>query len=137
MLLLAFGLLTLNVPVTLVAFALMGVGSSLFQTPNNSEFMLCLPREKSGLASSIQATTRNLSMSVGVSLATMLMTIMMGSMDYSAIAGGPLAGELATSVAVAIALGAVLSVLGAGLSFLSERAPTTALGPIHHEESTK
>lgn len=138
MLLLAFGLLTLNVPLTLVAFALMGVGSSLFQTPNNSEFMLCLPREKGGLASSIQATTRNLSMSVGVSLATMLMTFMMGSMDYSAIAGGPLAGELATSVAVAISVGAVLSVLGAGLSFLSERAVEGAvLGPAHHEEPAK
>ncbi len=121
-LLLALGFFTINVPLTLFAFVVMGIGSSAFQTPNNSEFMLSLPREKSGLASSIQATTRNLSLAIGVSLATLLMTVMMGSMDYSTIAGGPLAGELASSVAVAVSIGGVLSMMGAIVSRLSEKA---------------
>jgi EmrB/QacA subfamily drug resistance transporter len=125
---LAFGFLTVNVPLTLAAFALMGVGSSAFQTPNNSEFMLSLPREKSGLASSIQATLRNLSTAIGVSLATMLMTVMMGSMNYSAIAGGPMAGELASSVAVAVSIAGALSVAGAVISRLSEKAVEAAEG---------
>jgi len=47
----AYGFATLDVPTTVVGFVLMGVGSCLFQTPNNSEIMLALPREKSGLAS--------------------------------------------------------------------------------------
>lgn len=118
--LLAYGFLTGNVLITLVAFAIMGVGSSLFQTPNNTEFMLSLPREKSGLASSIQATARNLSAAVGVSLATLLMTLMMGSMDYSAIAGGPMADELASSVSIAVVVAGVLSLIGAVVSRSSE-----------------
>jgi len=120
--LLAYGFFVHNLLITLAAFAIMGVGSSLFQTPNNTEFMLSLPREKSGLASSVQATARNLSAAVGVSLATLLMTIMMGSMDYSAIAGGPLADELASSVAVAVTVAGALSLVGAAISRLSEVA---------------
>jgi Na+/melibiose symporter-like transporter len=122
MFLLAFGFLSINVPLTLAAFALMGVGSSVFQTPNNSEFMLSLPPEKSGLASSIQATARNLSTAIGVSLATLLMTLMMGSMDYSAIAGGPLSGELSYSVAIAVSIAGGISMVGAFVSRLSEKA---------------
>lgn len=118
---LAFGFLTINVPLTLVAFALMGVGSSMFQTPNNTEFMLSLPRQKSGLASSIQATTRNLSTAIGVSLSIMLMTIMMGSIDYSVISGGPLAAEMASSVAVAVSAAGVLSIVGAIVSRMGEK----------------
>lgn len=119
--LMAYGFLVQNVYLTLAAFVSMGVGSSLFQTPNNSEMMLSLPREQNGLASSMQATIRNLSLAVGVSLATILMTLMMGSMDYGAIAGGPLAGTLARSVAIAVAFGGVLSLAGALISRLSER----------------
>lgn len=119
--LMAFGFLTINVPMTVAAFFLMGVGSCLFQTPNNSEMMLALPREKNALASSIQATTRNLSMAMGISVATILMTLMMGSMDYGAIAGGPLAGELARSVAIATTIGGAISLIGAIISRSGER----------------
>jgi MFS family permease len=115
--LLAFGFLTLNVPLTLIAFFAMGVGSSLFQSPNNTELMNSLPREKSGLASSVQATMRNLSMALGISLATILMTLLMGSMDYSAIAGGPLARELASAISLAVAVSGGLSLVGALLSY--------------------
>ncbi len=118
--LMAYGFLAQQLLVTLVAFFFMGIGSCMFQTPNNSEMMLALPKEKGGLASSIQATTRNLSMAVGVSLATIMMTMMMGSMDYSALAGGPLVDDLARSVAIAVAFGGVLSLMGAVLSRSSE-----------------
>ena len=117
----AYGFMEANVPLVLVSFAVMGVGSCLFQTPNNAEMMMALPMKKSGLASSIQATTRNLSLAVGVSLATILMTLMMGSMDYGAIAGGPLAGDLSDSVAMAVAFGGALSIAGAIISRLGEK----------------
>ena len=112
----SFGFLIISIPLTVAGFFLMGIGSSLFQTPNNAEMMLALPREKSALASSIQATTRNLSVAMGISIATILMTLMMGSMDYGAIAGGPLAGELARPVAIAISFGGALSLMGAAIS---------------------
>jgi EmrB/QacA subfamily drug resistance transporter len=116
----AYAFMDANVPLVLIAFAVMGLGTCIFQTPNNAELMMALPMKKSGLASSIQATTRNLSLAVGVSLATILMTLMMGSMDYGAIAGGPLAGELSDSVATAVAFGGVLSLAGAAISRLGE-----------------
>ena len=127
LLLLAYAFLSLNVPLTLVAFFLMGIGSSLFQSPNNTEMMMTLPKEKTGVASSVQATLRNLSMALGVSLATIMMTLLMGSMDYSAITGGPMAGELAGAVSLAIVVSGLLSLVGAILSYQrrrpSERAP--------------
>lgn len=119
--LMAYGFWSLNVMMTIAAFLFMGLGSCLFQTPNNSEMMLALPREKSGLASSVQATTRNLSTAMGISIATILMTLMMGSMDYGAIAGGPLAGELARSAAIATAFGGLFSIIGAAISRRTER----------------
>ena len=121
-LLMAYSFLNLNVLLSVVGFFFMGIGSSLFQAPNNSDMMLSLPREKSGVASSLQATIRNLSMSMGVSLATILMTFMMGSMDYGAIAGGPLAGELASSVSIAVVVGGALSLIGVVISRMGERA---------------
>jgi len=124
---LAYGFLSRDVLLTLLAFFLMGIGSSLYQSPNNTVLMAALPKEKSGVASSVQATTRNLSMAIGVSLATILMTLLMGSMDYSAIAGGPLADELATSVAIAVAVSGALSLLGALLSYLGERGTEASL----------
>jgi len=117
----AYGFMDVNIPLVLIAFVLMGIGTCLFQTPNNAEMMMALPIKKSGQASSVQATTRNLSLAVGVSLATILMTLMMGSMDYGAIAGGPLAGELSDSVATAVAFGGVLSIVGAIISRLGEK----------------
>jgi len=122
----AYGFMDTNVLLVLAAFAVMGVGSCLFQTPNNAEVMMALPMKKSGLASSIQATTRNLSLAVGVSLATILMTLMMGSMDYGAIAGGPLAGELSDSVAIAVAFSGILSLVGAIIARLGEKGMITS-----------
>lgn len=110
-----------SLPIILSAFAVMGVGSCLFQTPNNAEMMMALPMRRSGLASSVQATTRNLSLAVGVSLATILMTVMMGSMDYGAIAGGPLADDLKGSVALAVAFGGAISMVGAIISRSGEK----------------
>ncbi len=121
LLLLAYAFVSLNVPLTLVAFFLMGIGSSLFQSPNNTEMMMTLPKEKTGVASSVQATLRNLSMALGVSLATIMMTLLMGSMDYSSIAGGPMAGELAGAVSLAIVVSGLLSLIGAALSYQRRR----------------
>jgi MFS family permease len=121
LLLLAYAFLSMNVPLTLAAFFFMGVGSSLFQSPNNTEMMMVLPKEKTGVASSVQATLRNLSMALGVSLATIMMTLLIGSMDYSAIAGGPLAGELAEAVSLAIVVSGLLSLVGALLSYQRRR----------------
>ena len=66
--LMAFAFVSTNLVLVLVAFFLMGIGSALFQSPNNTEVMVALPREKAGIASSMSATLRNLGMALGVSV---------------------------------------------------------------------
>jgi predicted MFS family arabinose efflux permease len=55
-------------------FAVLGLGSALFQSPNSTEIMNAFPREKVAIASSITATVRNLGMTVGTSVGTLLIS---------------------------------------------------------------
>jgi EmrB/QacA subfamily drug resistance transporter len=49
-----------------ICFSIIGVGFGLFQTPNTYTIMNSVPQKISGIASSIQATMRNIGMVVGV-----------------------------------------------------------------------
>lgn len=51
---------------------LVGLGSSLFQSPNNSSVMSSVPKAKLGLAGGINALVRNLGMVLGVALSVTL-----------------------------------------------------------------
>ncbi|WP_434510205.1 MFS transporter [Desulfitobacterium sp. AusDCA] len=51
---------------------LMGLGSSLFQSPNNSSVMSSVPKPKLGLAGGLNALVRNLGMVVGIALSVTL-----------------------------------------------------------------
>ncbi|HVJ48280.1 MFS transporter [Desulfitobacterium sp.] len=51
---------------------LIGLGSSLFQSPNNSSVMSSVPKPKLGLAGGINALVRNLGMVVGIALSVTL-----------------------------------------------------------------
>ena len=55
-------------------FAVLGLGSALFQSPNSTEIMNAFPREKVGIASSITATIRNLGMTVGTAVGTLVIS---------------------------------------------------------------
>lgn len=67
----------LSVDSTLVHFmlgvALMAVGTGLFQSPNTSLIMSTVPKDKLGVAGSINGLVRNLGMIFGISLSTMLL----------------------------------------------------------------
>ncbi|QNU66748.1 MFS transporter [Ruminiclostridium herbifermentans] len=59
---------------TIVAFtALMALGNGLFQAPNNSLVMSTVPRDKLGIAGSVNALTRNLGMICGIALSTIIL----------------------------------------------------------------
>ncbi|MCR4436936.1 MAG: MFS transporter [Clostridiales bacterium] len=59
---------------TIVAFiAVMSVGNGMFQSPNNSLIMSTVPRNRLGIAGSINALIRNLGMVFGISLSTTLL----------------------------------------------------------------
>ena len=73
----------LNVDSTLLSMiifiAIMSVGMGLFQSPNNSLIMSTVPRDKLGIAGSVNALVRNLGMVCGIALATTLLYSMMSS----------------------------------------------------------
>lgn len=58
----------------MIAFiALMSIGMGLFQSPNNALIMSTVPRNKLGIAGSVNALVRNLGMVCGVTLATSIL----------------------------------------------------------------
>ena len=64
-----------SIPAMVVVFVLLGLGSSLFQSPNSTEIMNALPRDKTAVASSVSAVGRNLGMTIGVGLASLLLPL--------------------------------------------------------------
>ncbi|MDP4086833.1 MAG: MFS transporter [Bacillota bacterium] len=53
-----------------ILVALLGLGSGLFQSPNNSLVMSTVPRSQLGVAGSVNSLVRNIGMVVGISMAT-------------------------------------------------------------------
>ncbi len=67
-------------PVKLVIIiAVMALGNGMFQSPNNSLVMSSVPRERVGIAGSINALVRNLGLVVGVSVSTLILYGVMSS----------------------------------------------------------
>ena len=108
---LASTLLGRGTPLWLVGLvlALLGAGSGLFLSPNNSAVMGDLARDRAGTAGAILATARNLGKAVGVAVAVLLYTAFAGT---SATAGVE-AAVLLAGFRGAFLVGAVLA--GAGL----------------------
>ena len=64
-------------PLMLGYIAFMSVGMGLFQSPNNSLVMSTVPKNKLGIAGSVNALVRNTGMACGIALATTLLYGMM------------------------------------------------------------
>ncbi|OKP86881.1 multidrug MFS transporter [Paenibacillus helianthi] len=62
-----------------VWIAMLGVGSGLFQSPNNSLIMSKVPRTQLGSAGSVNSLVRNVGMVVGITIATTLLFNVMSS----------------------------------------------------------
>ncbi|MBC8060533.1 MAG: MFS transporter [Clostridiaceae bacterium] len=56
-----------------IFIAIMSIGNGLFQSPNNSLVMSTVPKDKLGIAGSVNALIRNLGMVCGIALATTLL----------------------------------------------------------------
>lgn len=69
--LILLGRLTIDSSVkeVIVGFAIMGLGSGLFEAPNNSSIMGAAPQERLGTASAMISTARSVGMSTGLALA--------------------------------------------------------------------
>ncbi|MDT3426725.1 EmrB/QacA subfamily drug resistance transporter [Paenibacillus forsythiae] len=82
-----FGLAQLHdgTPVGLVGvwIGMLGIGSGLFQSPNNSLIMSTVPRTQLGSAGSVNSLVRNIGMVVGITLATtILFNVMSGKAGH-------------------------------------------------------
>lgn len=113
--LLGFLTLKANLVLILIAFALSGIGGSMYQSPNNTEMMSAVPRKKLATASSVTSTMRNLGMSLGVSFTTILVMTQLHWSGYNGTilqAGAPLlAGVVSSVMFVAAALCAISAIL--------------------------
>jgi EmrB/QacA subfamily drug resistance transporter len=123
----SFAAYNVSVPAMLVAMVLLGIGGALFQSPNNTELMSSLPREKLSIASSVTATVRNLGFTLGVSLATVSISLQFGSIkgiDFTKHAG-ILAGNslFINAVTITIAIGGAIAVCAAIASLLRNVGP--------------
>ena len=75
------------VPVIVLSLAVMSLGSSSFQSPNNSLIMGSAPRDALGFVGSLSALTRNFGMSLGITAGSALLY---GQMSIAA--GRPVTG---------------------------------------------
>jgi EmrB/QacA subfamily drug resistance transporter len=66
-----------NIAAMAGVFALLGVGSALFQSPNSTAVMNSLPRSQTAIASSVSSAVRNLGMTLGVALASLLLPLLL------------------------------------------------------------
>lgn len=101
-----------NPGLLLLTFVPVGIGAAFFQSPNNTEVMRALPREKVNIASSFTATVRNLGMALGVSLSSVLVSLQLAQAGYSGaiLDAGP--GLLSSSISRVMILAGALCVVG-------------------------
>jgi EmrB/QacA subfamily drug resistance transporter len=118
MLVLGYAILAMDFWLIIAAFAIRGIGSGIFSSPNSIETIGALPREKTAIASSVQSTGMFMAIMVGVAVSCIIVTLDLNRSGYY----GPviLAGQslLAGSVGVVMLAASALCVLAVVTSAL-------------------
>ncbi len=109
--------------------ALMGLGTSVFQSPNSSAAMGSAPRNRLGQASAVLATVRNVGMSLGVAIASGAFAARYARGLAAGLEGGVAFVTAARQTLAVGAIFAVAALLAAALSpgVRNERPPAPAL----------
>ncbi|MGL4666668.1 MAG: MFS transporter [Saezia sp.] len=84
--------------VLLFFIALVGVGFGFFQTPNNKVMLSAPPRERSGAAGGVQATTRVFSQSIGAAIVALALALPVAQPTKIALWGGFICALMAAVV---------------------------------------
>jgi EmrB/QacA subfamily drug resistance transporter len=99
--------------------AFFGLGTGLFQSPNNSRAMGSAPRAQLGVASGILATTRNVGMIFGIATAgAVLYGLVSPALLRPAMLSGDEAARFVYGLRQAYLVGAILASLAAVTSFI-------------------
>ncbi len=101
----------------ILSLIITGLGSGLFQTPNNSAIMGSVPGNRRGIASSMLATMRNMGMVLGVAISGALFSSRLGYMKNVLQASGMTGTELgrysfAGALSFAFTVASVLAAAG-------------------------
>jgi MFS family permease len=92
---------------------LLGIGGALFQSPNNSSIMGSVPRDRLGIAGSLNAFFRNLGMVSGTTLAVSLFSLST-KMNIDSVSSGLINSSLfLRGFRLVVLTAAVLALLGA------------------------
>lgn len=81
--LLGYGYMIANLGIIIGSLFLWGIGQGLFTSPNSTETMISLPREKTAIASSVSTTAKSLGGALGVSFASILTLVGMNIAGYT------------------------------------------------------
>ena len=112
---LAYAFYWSDIYIAAVSLVFIGASGALFQPPNNLQAMTTLTKEKTGTASSVLATARNMGISLGSAFGAMLLVLQLGT---TSITGSVDASALATATAVALVVAAIISFIGAITSYI-------------------
>jgi EmrB/QacA subfamily drug resistance transporter len=94
-------------------FFFLGLGSALFQSPNNTEIMNSLPRSQTAIASSVSSAGRNLAMTLGTAFASTLLPFLLRLAGHRGTVMEAERGLLAGSVATVMLVSGVVCLLAA------------------------
>jgi EmrB/QacA subfamily drug resistance transporter len=92
------------------ALAIVGFGTGVFISPNNSALMGSAPKSRQGIAAGILATARNFGMVLGVGIAGAVYTI--GLSRAAGAAASPQSGAIFSALEMSFLVAAVIMVLG-------------------------
>lgn len=81
--LLGYGYLIGNLGIIIGSLFLWGIGQGLFTSPNTTETMISLPREKTAIASSVSTTAKSLGGALGVSFASIFTLVGLNISGYT------------------------------------------------------
>jgi len=101
-----------------IALFIWGLGSGFFGTPNSTETMGALPREKAAVASTVYSTAGGLAMALGVSMASILLTVQFAMADYHGAVFDAGYSLLTSSLGAVIIVAAILCIIATALSVL-------------------
>jgi hypothetical protein len=97
-----------------IALGVVGLGTGIFISPNNSALMGAAPRHRQGIAAGVLATARNAGMVLGVGLAGAVFTSVLSH-------GGHTPGALFAATRAAFRVGALVGALGVATSLVRGR----------------
>ncbi|WP_437665226.1 MFS transporter [Sorangium sp. So ce1182] len=112
----------------LAALGLVGLGSGLFTSPNNSRILGAAPREQLGTAAGLLAEARNVGMLCGVAVSGAMFAALNGGRPGE-VAGGEAFGAFGVAFRGTMLAASALAVLGAGVTAARSAPSAGAAAP--------